>query len=223
MNRRLPRRLAASLALLWALAACEPHVSGNGELGEETRTVAPFDAVDISLGAEATVTANTSAQRLTISVDENLLQYVLTPVEAGVLEMRLNGITGIDSVHPLRLAVQAKALHAVRATEAAYVDVKGAGEPGLAFEVEADGLSNVQLQGPGGDLLQVSLAGGSGLDAFAYPVAGANLVLAGGSTLRVNSASDPVGTVAEKSHVAITGGGTCAALVVSGLSDCVVQ
>jgi Putative auto-transporter adhesin, head GIN domain len=221
MNRRLP--LAASLALLSALAACNPQVSGNGELGEETRTVAPFDAVDISLGAEATVNANATSQRLSISVDENLLQYILTPVEDGVLRIRLNGVNGIDSVHPLRLVAQAKALHAVRATEAAYVDVKGAGQPGLAFEVEAAGLSNVQLQGPGGDLLQVRLSGGSGLDAFAYPVAGAEVALSGGSSLRVNSQSDPVGTATDRSHVAITGGGTCAALVRSADSDCIVQ
>jgi hypothetical protein len=221
MNRR--PRLPVSLALLAALAACDPHVSGNGELGEETRTVAPFDAVDISLGAEATVTANAAAQRLTVSVDENLLQYILTPVEDGVLQTRLNGVNGIDSVHPLRLVAQAKALHAVRATEAANVDVKGAGQPGLAFEVEAAGLSNVQLQGPGGERLQVRLTGGSGLDAFAYPVAGANVALSGGSSLRVNSQGDPVGTATDRSHVAITGGGTCAALVRSADSDCVVQ
>lgn len=223
MNRHPRLLLAVALALFAALVACDPHVSGNGELGEETRTVAPFDAVDISLGAEATVTANATAQRLTVSVDENLLQYVLTPVEDGVLKTRLNGVNGIDSVHPLRLVAQAKALHAVRATEAANVDVKGAGDPGLAFEVEAAGLSNVQLQGPGGDSLQVRLTGGSGLDAFAYPVAGASLALSGGSSVRINSQGDPVGTATERSHVVITGGGTCAALVRSADSDCVVQ
>jgi hypothetical protein len=223
MNRSPRLLLAVALALFAALVACDPHVAGNGELGEETRTVAPFDAVDVSLGAEATVTANATAQRLTVSVDENLLQYVLTPVEDGVLKTRLNGVNGIDSVHPLRIVAQAKALRAVRATEAANVDVKGAGGPGLAFEVEAAGLSNVQLQGPGGDLLQVRLTGGSGLDAFAYPVAGANVALSGGSSLRVNSQSDPVGTATERSHVDITGGGTCAALVRSADSDCVVR
>lgn len=221
MNHR--PRLAVPIALLAALAACNPHVSGNGELGEETRAVAPFDAVDISLGAEATVTANAAAQQLTVSVDENLLQYVLTPVEGGVLKTRLNGVDGIDSVHPLRLTIQATTLHAVRATEAARIDVKGAGQPGLAFEVEAASLGNVQLQGPGGELLQARLTGGSGLDAFAYPVAGASVALSGGSSLRVNSRSDPVGTVTDRSHVAITGGGTCAALARSADSDCVVQ
>ena len=85
MNRRPRlRRSRSPCSRRWppATRTCP----GNGELGEETRTVAPFDAVDISLGAEATVTANATAQRLTVSVDENLLQYILTPVEDGVLK-----------------------------------------------------------------------------------------------------------------------------------------
>jgi Putative auto-transporter adhesin, head GIN domain len=218
MNRLLRISLVSTLAL----SACNPHVSGNGVLGEETRTVAPFDGVDISLAAEAIVTANATTQKLTISVDENLLQYILTPVENGVLRMRLNGITGIDSIHPLRLVAQAKALHYVRASEAANVDVKDAGDPapGFVFEVVATGLSNVQLQGNGGDRLQVNLSGGSWLDAWSYPVAGANVVLTGGSTLRVNSVSDVVGSAADKSDVKITGGGTCKSMSLSGLSTC---
>jgi len=218
MSRHLPISLLGALAL----AACNPHVSGNGVFGQETRTVAPFDAIEVSLAFEATVTANAPAQSISLSGDENLLQYILTPVEAGVLELRLNGIDGIDSVHPLRLAAQAKALRAVRATEASKLDVKGAGSAvaGFSFEVVAAGLSNVQLQGPGGDQLRVNLSGGSGLDAFAYPVTGANLLLTGGSTLRVNSASDVVGSAADRSRVEITGGGTCAALALSGAATC---
>ena len=219
MNRLLP----IGLLSLLALAACNPHVSGNGVLGEEQRTVAPFDGVDISLAAEAIITANATTQKLTVSVDENLLQYILTPVEGGVLKTRLNPIVnGIDSVHPLRIVAQAKALHSVRATEAANVDVKEAGDPdpGFTFEVVAAGLSNVQLQGPGGGQLRVNLSGGSGLDAWSYPVAGANVALTGGSSIRINSTTDVGGTAADRSRVEITGGGTCKALALSGASTC---
>jgi hypothetical protein len=220
MNRLLRISLVSSLAL--ALSACKVHVSGNGVLGEETRPVDPFTGVDISLGAEATVTANAPTQSVTVSVDENLLQYIRTPVEGGVLELRLSGIEGIDSVHPLRIVAQAKALNSVRATEASNVDVKGAGDPtlGFTFEVVAAGLSYVTLMGPGGDQLQVNLSGGSKLDAWSYPVAGANVALIGGSRLRVHSSSDVLGTVADTSIVEITGGGTCAALVLTGGATC---
>jgi hypothetical protein len=218
MSRLLPISLLGALAL----TACNPLLSGNGVLGQETRTVAPFDAVEVSLAFEATVTANAPAQSVSISGDENLLKHILTPVEAGVLRTRLDGVDGVESIHPLRLLAQARALRAVRATEASNLDVKGAGstEEGFTFEVEAAGLSNVQLQGPGGERLRVNLSGGSRLDAFAYPAAGANVLLTGGSTLRVNSASDVVGSAADTCRVEITGGGTCAALVRSGSATC---
>ncbi len=218
MNRLLRISLVSTLAL----CACNPHVSGNGVLGEEQRLVPPFTGVDISLSAEATVTANASKQTLTVSVDENLLQYIDTPVVGGILTTRLKGIDGIDSVHPLRIVAQAKKLDYVRATEASNVDVKNAGDPapGFVFEVTAAGLSNVQLQGTGGERLLVDLSGGSGLDARAYPVAGANVMLAGGSKLQINTSGDVVGSAADNSTVEITGAGTCAALVLNSGATC---
>jgi hypothetical protein len=221
----MDRLLRLSLASSLALAACHSQVSGSGVLGEEVRTVAPFDAVDISLGIEATVTASAAAQSVILSGDENLLQYVLTTVEAGVLTTGLHGTSGIESIHPLRIVAEAKALHAVRAREAAMVDVKNAGNPspGFVFNVEATGAGQVQLQGAGGDRLLVNLSNGSGLDAWAYPVNGATVTVGGGSTLRIHSTGDVEGSVSGASRLEITGGGTCAALTLSRDSSCTVH
>ncbi len=220
MNRLL--RISVISALALSASACRPHVSGNGVLGEEQRTVPPFTGVDISLSAEATVTANATTQKLTVSVDENLLQYIDTPVVDGILKTRLKGIDSIDSVHPLRIVAQAKVLTYVRATEASFVDVKGAGDPtaGFTFVVEAGGVSNVQLQGGGGGELNVNLSNHSALDARAYPVAGANVMLTGGSHLQINSIGDVAGAASDASTVEITGTGTCAALALSGGATC---
>ena len=220
MNRLPHLSLVCALAL--ALAGCDPHLSGNGVLGVEQRTVPPFDEAEISLGIEASITANAATQTLTISGDENLLQYVLTKVENKVLKTELSVINGFDAIHPLRIVAQAITLHAVRAREASLIDVKGAGstEAGFTFEVGASEGSSVLLQGPGGDRLQVALAGGSSLDAWAYPVTGADVALAGGSRLRVNSTENVTGTAADQSLVEVTGGGTCDALVLSGGATC---
>lgn len=220
MNRRLRLSLISTLAL--ALAACNAQVQGNGQLAVESRTVAPFDQVDLSLGIEASVTANAASQALSLSGDSNLLQYVLTPVEAGVLKTRLNGVDSIDPINPLRLTAQAVALHRVKATEASIVDVKGAGSSaaGFSFEVEAAARSSVALAGSGGQHLEVRLSGASALDAWSYPVAGANVLLAGGSRLRVNTVSDVTGSAADKSKVFVTGGGGCGGLVLSSGATC---
>jgi Putative auto-transporter adhesin, head GIN domain len=220
MNRLFRISIISALAL--SVSACRPHVSGNGVLGEEQRSKDPFTGVDISLGIEATITANTHTQNVILSGDENVLQYIDTPVEGGILKTRLHGITGIDSVHPLRIVAQAKVLNYVRATEASFVDVKGAGDTtaGFTFVVEAGGVSNVQLQGSGGDELKVTLSNHSALDARAYPVAGANVMLSGGSHLQINSKDDVAGTASDASTVEITGTGTCAAMALSSGATC---
>ena len=199
-------------------------MQGNGELAVEHRAVAPFDEVEVSLGIEAAITANAAPQSLALSGDSNLLPFILTPVEAGVLKTRLRVVSAIDPINPLRLTAQDAALRRVQATEASIIDVKGAGSPveGFAFEVEAAGRSSVKLAGPGGHRLEVNLSGGSALDASAYPVAGANVLLTGRSSLRVRSAS-VAGVAADGSAVVVTGGGDCAGLSLLGEATCVVQ
>ena len=221
MNRLLRLSLLSALAL----TGCHGAVTGNGVLGEEQRPVAPFDAVDISLGIEAFVTANAAAQQVVISGDENLLQFVLTPVEGGVLSTQLHGTSGIEPVHPIQLAVKATALHSVRAHEAAAVDVKDAGDPapGFTFEVVAAEASQVQLQGTGGHQLTVNLSGASRLDAWSYPAAAASVLVSGASVLRIHAAADVTGSASGASVVEITGGGTCAALVLSTGATCTVR
>jgi len=221
MNRLHRLGLLSTLALL----ACDPKVKGNGELAVEHRSVAPFDEVEVSLGIEAALTANVEQQPVALSGDSNLLPFVLTPVEAGVLKTRLHVISGIDPINPLRLAAQDALLRRVKASEGSIVDVKGAGSAaeGFTFEVEAEGQSSVQLAGSGSHRLQVSLSGASALDASAYPVAGADLLLTGGSRLQVRTGGALSGSAADKSSVVVTGGGSCAGLVLSGAATCQAQ
>jgi len=218
---RLSRLLALSAL---ALLACNAQVKGNGELGHEHRTVAPFDQVEVSLGFEATITANAAAQDLELSGDTNLLPFILTPVEAGVLETRLHLVSSIDPIIPLQLVARATALRRVTATEASIIEVTGAGSAsdGFCFEVEAAGQSSVTLAGPGGHELQVTLTGASALDASAYPVEVAQVALGGGASLRVRSAGDVTGS-ADRSTVVVSGGGGCAALTLTNLASCQVR
>jgi len=218
MNR-LPRLgLVSTLALL----ACDPRVQGNGEPGVEHRAVAPFEEVEVSLGIEAALTSNAAQQPIALSGDSNLLPFIVTPVEAGVLKTRLRVVSGVDPVNPLRLVAQDAVLRRVKATEASIVDVKGAGSAaeGFSFEVEAEGQSSVQLAGSGGHRLQVNLSGGSALDASDYPVAAAEVLLSGGSSLKVRTSGALAGSAADKSSVVVTGGGSCAGLVLSGAATC---
>jgi cytoskeletal protein CcmA (bactofilin family) len=49
------------------------------------------------------------------------------------------------------------------------------------------------------------------------------VALSGASTLRVHSTGDVTGSASEASHVEISGGGSCAALVLSTAAVCVAR
>ncbi len=218
--QRLP---LLALASALALTACHAQVEGNGQPATEQRTVGAFDEVEVGVGIEAAVTANAAAQALSLSGDSNLLQYIQTVVEGTALKVRLRGVDRIEPIIPLRLTVQVPALHRLKASEASILEVSGAGSgaPGFSFEVEASGRSNVHLAGPGGQLLQVNLSGGAGLDAKGYPVAEANVLVSSGAQLELDATGDPVGSASDaRSSVVITGGGTCTALVLAGGATC---
>jgi hypothetical protein len=219
----MKRLLHLALASTLALAACHAQVEGNGQPGTEQRTVGPFDEIEVGIGVETAVTANAAAQTLSLSGDSNLLQYIQTLVEGTVLKVRLHGVDRIDPIIPLRFTVQATALHRLKASEASILEVSGAGSgaPGFSFEVEASGRSNIHLAGPGGHQLLVNLSGGAGLDATGYPVAEANVLVSGGSQLRLHATGDPVGSASDaRTSVVISGGGTCAGLVLAGGASC---
>jgi hypothetical protein len=219
--KRLPH-LGLVITLALALAACHGDVQGNGMPGSEQRNVGSFDQLEVGVGIEATVVAGAASQVVTLSGDSNLLEFIETVVEAGTLKVRLHHADRIDPIVPLRLTVRATALHRVRAYEASILEVSGAGSgaAGFSFEVEASALSNVHLAGPGGHQLQVNVSGGAGLDASGYPVAEANLLVSGGSKLSLQASSDPVGSASAGSSVVVTGGGSCAALALSGNATC---
>jgi hypothetical protein len=222
MKRLTPLSLTLGLLAMLVLAACHGDVQGNGLLGTEQRGVGAFDQLEVGVGIEAAVVAGAASQVVTVSGDSNLLEFIETVVQAGVLKVRLHHTDRVDPIIPLRLTVQATALHRVRAYEASILEISGAGSgaAGFSFEVEASARSSVHLAGPGGHQLQVNLSGGAGLDASGYPVAEANLLVSGGSQLSLQASGDTVGSASAGSSVVITGGGSCAALVLSGNATC---
>jgi hypothetical protein len=209
-----PRLLAPALLALASLAACDTFVAGNGVFREETRTVDPFDGIDVGYGIEATVTGGAATRSVVISGDENVIQYIATRVEGGVLTTRLEGTGDFTSVHPLRLVVSTPELVSVRAFGDARVDVTGASAP--AFRAAVTERSVVTLAGAGGASLEATLSGGARLDAHGYRVGGAQVTLTGASRAHVYSDGDVTGTAEGQSVVEVEGGGACLVVLTSG-------
>jgi hypothetical protein len=205
------------------VSGCDSFVHGNGVFGVETRTVPAFDGVAIGLkgGIAATVTAGSTDRAVTISGDQNVLQYIETRVVDGVLKAELSGTDGFDSVHQVQLVVKAQTLVLAQAWAGASIDVTAI--DATSFTVSAAEGSAVTIAGGAGVVgtnLILSASGTSTVDATGYPALSATVTLAGGSPAAVQVTGAVVGSITEGSTLTIHGGGSCGVTLAPG-SSCV--
>jgi hypothetical protein len=199
------------------VAGCTPYVQGNGVFHEETRDVPAFRGITVEDGIQAIVRIEPGPQIVRVSGDANVVQQLATEVGADaalpiqVLKVRVVG-GDFSSVHPLRLDVRVPLLEVVRLQDATRVEVHGATAD--LFTVEARDGSTVLLDGAGGALLDVVLAGGqhggAHLDADLYPVTDASVTLTQSSRVELSATGTVAGTATAGSLVENHAAGVCA-------------
>jgi hypothetical protein len=194
---------------LGPVTGCESYVHGNGVFGEDTRTVPAFDGVSIGLGIVATVRAGATDRSVTLSGDENILQYIETEVSDGVLKTSLSGIDGFDSVHQVQLVIAAPELVLVKAWGDSNVTVTSI--DAASFTVVASEGSDVTLASDSvvATTLTLSGSGTSTISSVGYPALDAAVTLSGGSHADVTVTGTVNGSLSEGSTVAVHGGGSC--------------
>jgi len=217
--------------LLAALAACSPHVEGNGIYARrvfDAGDVAAFDRLAVDLPRDgngqpvaATIHAGDAARQVVVSGDQNVVEHVELQVEAGQLRAVIHPAS-YTVVHPLQLWVQAPGLVAIEAAAGALITVAEAEAP--SFSVTALGQAEVALSGGGGAVLAVDLSQGGLLDAAGYPAGAAQVTLVGGASATVWPATPVSGSAAGTgTAVKVKGGAGCAAapaLTLSGGATC---
>jgi hypothetical protein len=226
MIRRSPLGLLPLLVA--ALAACAPHVEGNGVYAErvfDAAKLAPFDRAAIGFPPDehgvvvrASIFANDSTRQVVLSGDENVIQHVDVSADGGTLRTRMK-LDSYTSVHPPQLRIRTPDLVAVETVGGAELTVLGAETQSFAVTAAAKG--EVTLAGAGGEVLLVDLSGGARLLAGGYPVESAQLALTGASRATVKSSSQLSGSAVGGSVVYVTGGATCGVpLTLDATSTC---
>jgi hypothetical protein len=213
-GRAMEKLSVALLALTFlTVSGCESTVHGNGVFGVDTRSVPAFDGVSIGLGIVATVRAGATDRSVTISGDQNVLQYIKTDVADGVLTTVLSGVDSFDSVHQIQLVVATPTLVLADAwgsegnTDVAVTSIDAA-----SFTVSASEGSVISIAAVDSTLrtnLSLTASGTSTIDAIGYPVADATSTLSGGSSAEVTVTGTVDGALSEGSTLSVYGGGTC--------------
>ncbi len=167
MKQRIIFISSLMVFLLVACGACA-NIRGSGNVTTKARPVSNFDRVSLS-GSAKLILSQGEEESLTVTADDNIMQYIETEVRGGTLHLGLNSprFSRISPGQPIRFTLIMK--------DIAGLDISGSGS------VEAGSIDTDQLK------VEVSGSGDVGLDSLTaeklkVDISGSGKVnLAGGS------------------------------------------
>ncbi len=192
----------------------QTKVSGNGNVITEERAVASFTKLDIS-GAYKVILEEGEKESLKIETDENLLKYISTDVEDGVLRIS-NGSKNLDYTK-LRIYLVVKNITHIKARGAVTIksekvirsdsmEMKGSGAIKIDMQldvpsltVKMSGASTITLKGRS-DSASVKASGASTYKAEDFQVNKYKISMSGAGTANI--------LVVDEMSVRMSGAGT---------------
>ena len=131
-------------------------IHGSGVSKTETRTIGDFRKIRVNGSCDVSVSVG-SAAGLSITADDNLLEYVVTEVRDGTLVVELKSGSYSPSVH-MKATATVPALEAIGIHGSSDVDVTGL--TGDRFELSVEGSGDAKASGKVGTV--VAKVAGSG-------------------------------------------------------------
>ncbi len=193
-------------------------VKGSGELTDKTYNMTDFKGVDVSSGFDVNLVQGNS-EKVIISAQENLFEYITVKVEDGVLRIRME--RNVIQTKGLKAKIYLKSINSL--------SVSGGGDVTAETTLDVPKLS-VNLSG-GGDIattlktgeLDCHISGGGDAD-FKGDIANYRLDMSGGGDLQSDVASETIScsmsgggdfklnnsTTAKMADINISGGGDLA-------------
>lgn len=137
-----------AIVVLGLMGACfgPDSIHGSGNIKTEARTVSGFDRVEVS-GSAKLIVEQGESENLTITADDNLLQYLTSDVEGSKLILAEKNGSSLQPTAPITYKLIVKKLNAIGASGSITVDAK---------DIHTDSLT-VAVSGSG----QVSISGAS--------------------------------------------------------------
>ena len=183
------------------LTSCDPTLRGRGEVVTETRNEKNFHAIDFCASGRVDVYTS-PVYSLEVSCEENIIPYLETRVEHGVLKVYFS--RNVWDVDNLRIRVGAPNWDGfdLSGSGSIYVndpifgqhldlDISGSGKMNVT---DADFLSsNIHVSGSGdlflsglADDLHASVSGSGNINALEFPVKNAVAKISGSGNIRLN-------------------------------------
>ena len=137
------------------------EVSGSGVVAEENRGV--IGIIGVVLAGEGNLYIEQgAAEELIVVAEENLLPYIITEVQDGILEIRTQGNVSLEPTLPIEYHLTVVSLESVILSGAGDIKVSDLITPQLALTLS--GVGNVEVTNMEADELDVVLSGVGNFD-----------------------------------------------------------
>ena len=174
-------------------------VKGSGVTASEVRNVPGFKGVDVGGVFEVEIVAGNDFE-VKVEADENLLQYIKTEVDGGVL--KISSTERIRSHEPLRVRVSAPTIESLEASGVCKVSLTGVKTNELT--VGTSGASKVSLAGETSSLT-VDVSGASSVEGESLKAENAKVEASGASKVNVFVTGRLVSDASGESKIGYTG------------------
>jgi hypothetical protein len=149
---------------------------GSGQLTTERREVGAFERIESNIGANITVTIG-KPQSVSVTYDDNLMEYVTTKVKAGTLIIESNH--SFSSVEDCEIKIVVPRLELINVGGSGRIEIDGLDAD--RFTVEIDGSADVVANGKAGEL-DIEVNGSGNVDT--------RDLIAGEASVEINGSGD---------------------------------
>ena len=137
------------------------EVSGSGVVVEEDRTVLGIS--EIVLAGEGNLYLEEGpVEELIVRAEDNLLPYLVTEVQGGILEIRTRSIVSLEPTRPIEYHLTVVSLESVILSGVGDIKISGLTTPQLALTLS--GVGNVEVTNLEADELDATLSGVGNFD-----------------------------------------------------------
>lgn len=154
-------------------------IKGSAVAATEPRTATGFTGVDVGGIFQVEITAGKDFS-VEVDADDNLLQYIKTDVDNGVLHIETT--QRISSHTPLRVRISAPEIERIEASGASKVAL--AGVKNSSLDIDTSGASKVKIEGETTEV-RVEVSGASSIDAESLKARTASVDASGASSVTV--------------------------------------
>ena len=188
-------------------------IKGSAVAGSEVRNATDFKGVDVGGIFQVVITAGKDFS-VEVQADDNLLQYIKTDVEDGVLKIETT--ERINSHTPMRVRISAPDIESIDASGACRVSV--AGVKNSSLDIDTSGASKLKIEGET-SVVNVEVSGASNIDAESLKARTATVDASGASNVSLFVTERLMSDASGASKISYSGNPTSVEKKTSGVSS----